>query len=199
MKNRIITADADGIIKSAAGEGWGFLLEPAGDAPGSFPATIRKNRTAADEHTCAGPRALYFAAPFSELEVRDVPPLSTWSLSVTEHPKEVIGNASGKSRRTRRVQAATAIGTAAPASATDGIAVFPGYRVWQFLFSGTSQAIELWIRTVGGTWRLAETIDLTAVGGAPEIRSVYFGGGRVAFRCAGVGTSVEIDVESEVG
>jgi hypothetical protein len=193
-----IAGDSSGAVLNIAGPGVGVVLEPAAAVtPGAFPVTVTLYPSG-DSFQVTSPRALYFREPFRELRISGGPVSGEWNVYVLQERGEALEAGTGRARKCVRVQAATVIGTANPASASDGFAVHPAYRSWQFYFTGASQAVEIWTRSVGGVWQLAETI---AAGSIPGVvgRYVAFGGGRLAFRCAAGGTSAEVDAEVETG
>lgn len=196
MRIKPISADANGRFSLPSGVG--FMLEPAGDSPGGFPVTIKYDRGAGDEITYGSVRPIWPKKSFQSVEVEGARANSTWLAYVFDELGEEVGPSSGKTRRTKNLQARAEVGVAVPAGATDGVEILPAYKSLQLLFDGTARDVDMYYRSIAGNWRYVETFaaaDMPTVFG----RLVAFGGGRLAFKAAGAACMLEIDVEVENG
>lgn len=193
----------DGFVPRAGDGGIGFLLEPAGDAPGSFPVTVLLDGHEPVEVYAARP--VYPGRKFDFIALRGMRLRSTFALYVFEHREEEVGAPIAQSkRRSTLVAAGTELPTAAPTSpepATDpdlqqGYPLHPGCHSIECFFKGTARDVDLWILTAAGNWELAEE-DFAAAASMPYSvgRPVGTGCTRFYLQASGAGCVVEIDQE----
>lgn len=194
------TADSNGTIKNAVGRGVGFMLEPAGDSPGSFPVSVVFDRGQGDTLEISSSRA-FFLAPFESFEITGAAASSEWNIYILESRAEDIGTANAKTRRVRQLVAPKLMNLGDASGASGGYAVLPSYKAFNVYVEHLSGTVVLaiWVQSVSGTWRLVEQIEGSGANDFAVSRLVDFGGGRIDWRLVTGEARVEVDVELEVG
>lgn len=196
MPNKILTSDADGVIRLVGMRGCGFAVLSAGDRPGSYPVTVKAPDTG-DEWKVYSSRPLYAIKPFEWLRIEGATPSSSYNVHVFRDKAEGLGPPGGRSRKGYAIET-VAVPTAAPAGAA-GWEVLGTQLGWQFEFSAGAgtETFQIWAKSLGGTWRDSKiTIDYASE--AVAFRYAFAPGTRIALVSSAAGPTVEVSRIMEV-
>lgn len=202
MRQFIVALDALGAAQDVGVPGVGFRVVPAraagadvGTRPGSYPIRVKLNG-GSTSYEVTSDDARVLREPFRWLALEGGESGDGWKVEIFEDYRERVDPPGARGSVPVRVQAPTAIGTAAPI-AMEGIKVRPGTRTHTFYAGGTLAAARLWVRSAGGTW--VDTLeDLDFVTSPVQTRVVYNSADRVYLK-GSAGMTLEIDSECEVG
>lgn len=206
MRSQLVKADASGAFRVNA-SGSGFRIVPTlpgaaepqfavGNLPGQLPVRVRPNGDGDYLHV-PNTDALFPAERFALLDVDGAEP-SSWYCVQTFELREGVVPAGTRTRRAIRLQpAGTAVSLAAPALATEGVPVRPGFQSLTWYATG-GVSCRVYVRTLAGNW-VDTGVDLDFATEAVQTRFVDQPADRIALKASGGAMTAEVDASVEVG